>query len=367
MAGRPSAAVDARADWRAFWRVAAVAHFALFVLRFVYLWLDDLVREDTGTAFSRGIEEFTGAFGSFLLSGLIYAVWIRWSLREAPAGARLLGYLALGLGASALNTTFMWASRSLLFPLLGLGTYDYGRMPLRYAMEIPGSLIGFSMIIVALWFADSVAERRQQAVREAILERALAESRLHALQLQLQPHFLFNALNTIASRVHDDPMQADRLIGRLGDLLRVSYRRNDVALVPFREELALLSAYVDLMRARFGDALRIEVDRGTVHDAVLVPPLLLQPLVENAVRHGRLERDGQAHIRVEAHAAHGRIVLRVVDDGPGVSGGTPRFGTGLSTTAQRLALLFGREGTLAARNATGGGFEVLVLLPMRTS
>lgn len=365
--GDAHAFADRRADWPGFWRVAAIAHVAFFLLRFVYLWLDDLVRADAGTAPARGIEEFTGAFGSFLLSGLIYVVWRRWPLREAPAGLRLPGYLALGLGASALNTTFMWATRSLLFPLLGLGPYDYGRMPLRYAMEIPGALIGFSMIIMALWFADSLAERRQQAVREATLERALAESRLHALQLQLQPHFLFNALNTIASRVHDDPMHADRLIGRLADLLRVSYRRNDAALVPFREELALLEAYTDLMRARFGESLLLEVHAGTVHDKALVPPLLLQPLVENAVRHGRLERDGQAHIRVEAHAADGRIALRVFDDGPGVTGGAPRFGTGLSTTAQRLALLFGREGTLTVRNADGGGFEVLVEMPMRTS
>lgn len=365
--GSPASAIESAADWRTFWRLSAVVHLAFFLLRFVYLWLDDLVREDTGTALSRGIEEFTGSFGSFLLSGLIFAVWTRWSLREAPTGVRLPGYLALGMGASVLNTSFMWATRSLLFPLLGLGTYDYGRMPLRYAMELPGALIGFSIIVLALWFGDGLAERRRQAVHQANLERALAESRLRALQLQLQPHFLFNALNTIASRLHDDPMHADRLIGRLADLLRVSYRRNDAALVPFREELVLLDAYAELMRARFGQLLRLEVDRGTVPDDAQVPPLLLQPLVENAVRHGRLERDGQAHIRVEANAADGQIVLRVSDDGPGVSGSAPVFGTGLSTTAQRLALLFGREGTLVARNAHGGGFEVLVQIPMRTA
>jgi len=362
---RPEHAEVPAADWRTFWRLSALVHLAFFVLRFVYLWLDDLVREDTGTALSRALEEFTGAFGSFLLSGLIYAVWLRWPLREAARGLRLPGYLALGLGASALNTTFMWATRSVLFPLVGLGPYDYGRMPLRYAMEVPGALIGFSMIVLALWFGDALAERRRQAVHQANLERALAESRLRALQLQLQPHFLFNALNTIASTLHEDPMHADRLVGRLADLLRVSYRRNDAALVPFRDELALLDAYADLMRARFGDALQIDVDRGAVSDDVLVPPLLLQPLVENAVRHGRLERDGQAHIRVQAHASPGRIDLRVFDDGPGVAGSTPTFGTGLSTTAQRLALLFGGEGTLMARNADGGGFEVLVQLPTR--
>jgi signal transduction histidine kinase len=352
------------ADWRTFWRLSALVHLAFFVLRFVYLWLDDQAREVMGTALSRGIEEFTGAFGSLLLSGMIYAVWTRWPLREAPSGVRTLGYVALAVSASALNTTFMWGSRSLSFPLLGLGEYDYGRMPLRYLMELPGALIGFAIIVLALWFGDALAEQRLQSGRQANLERALAESRLHALQAQLQPHFLFNALNTIASRLHDDPMHADRLLGRLADLLRVSYRRQESALVPFRDELALLDAYADLMRARFGECLVFDVDCAGVPSDTPIPPLLLQPLVENAVRHGRLERAGRASIRVEAHAAAGRLTLRVHDDGPGVAHGTPAFGTGLSTTAQRLALLFGREGSLVARNADGGGFEVVLQLPV---
>lgn len=355
------------ADWRTFWRLSALVHLAFFLLRFFYLWLDDLARENTGTALTRGIEEFTGSFGSFLLSGCIFAVWIRWPLRTSRTAGRFLVYLALGATASILNTTFMWGSRTLVFPLLGLGAYDYGRMPLRYLMELPGALIGFAIIVLALWFGDALTEQREQSVRQANLERALAESRLRALQVQLQPHFLFNALNTIASRLHDDPTHADRLLGRLADLLRVSYRRNDAALVPFRDELALLDAYADLMRARFGASLVLEVERDGVHDKTLVPPLLLQPLVENAVRHGRLEREGRALIRVEAHATHNHVVLRVFDDGPGVTGGTLVFGTGLSNTAQRLTLLFGREGTLRARNADAGGFEVVLQLPIRTA
>ncbi|MCC6241679.1 MAG: histidine kinase [Gemmatimonadaceae bacterium] len=363
----PTPANETPTDWRRFWRMSAVLHVVLFLLRFVYLWLDDLVRDDAGTALTRGIEEFTGSLGSFMLSGLLFAAWSRWPLREAPTGVRLPGYLLLWLITSVLNTTFMWTTRTLLFSFLGRGPYDYGRMPLRYLMELPGALIGVAILVLVLWFTDSLADRRQQTIRQANLERALAESRLRTLQLQLQPHFLFNALNTIASRIHDDPMLADHLIGRLADLLRVSYRRNDAALVPFRDELALLDAYAALMRARFGESLVLEVHRGNVRDETLVPPLLLQPLVENAVRHGRLERDGCAHIRVEAHTLDARLTVRVFDDGMGVTAGSPTFGTGLTTTAQRLALLFGREGTLVARNASGGGFEVLVQLPTQVS
>jgi two-component system, LytTR family, sensor kinase len=352
---------------REFARVSFAVHTGVMVLNFLYRWLDDVVRARTGTFVPRLVEEGTGAYSFFVLSGILFLAWRAAPLR-GPRPWRLVPvYLLLALALSAASTSLLWASRSLLFPLLGLGSYDYGRMPLRYLMEAPAGVLGAAVIVGVLALVDEVRERRARAAAQVALERAFTEAQLRNLRLQLQPHFLFNALNTIASRVHDDPMHADRLIGRLADLLRVSYRRNDAALVPFREELALLEAYTDLMRARFGESLLLEVHAGTVHDEALVPPLLLQPLVENAVRHGRLERDGQAHIRVEAHAADGRIALRVFDDGPGVTSGAPRFGTGLSTTAQRLALLFGREGKLTVRNADGGGFEVQVELPMRTS
>jgi two-component sensor histidine kinase len=352
------------AAWRTFWGVSAAAHVVLFFLRFSYLWLDDVVHDESGTMGKRAIEEFTGALGAFLCSGLIFAAWRRWPLRPRPQTARALGYLVLGTAISALHTTFMWGTRTLAFPMLGRGEYNYGRMPLRYAMELPGELIGFAMVVMALWLSDSVTDQRRQAVREVTLERALVESRLRTLQLQLQPHFLFNALNTIASTLHVDAMLADRLIGRLADLLRASYRADETALVPFRDELALLHAYAELMHARFGERLTLTIDRGTVSDDTLVPPLLLQPLVENAVRHGRLERDGVAEIAVEAHTSEDYVTVRVFDDGTGMPEATVPFGTGLSSGAQRLALLFGARGTLTTHQVPGG-FEVRVRFPRR--
>lgn len=354
----------AATSWPQFWRVSGLAHTTFAVLRFTYLWLDDLARDDAGTAGARLIEECTGAFGSWILSGVLFAVWRHWPLRDAPFGPRLPGYLGVALLLSAANTTFMWASRTVLFPLLGRGSYDYGRMPLRYLMEVPGSLIGITTILLALWLADSLAERRLESARALSLERALTASRLRALQLQLQPHFLFNALNTIAARLHEDPQQADDLIGRLADLLRAAYRRNDVPLVPLREEFDLLDAYAALMRARFGSALTLDIARAPSAEDALVPPLLLQPLVENAVRHGRLEREGRARIDVQAVVSEQRLSLSVTDDGPGFTGPPPASGTGLSSTTQRLALLFGNDGVLTTRR-TDGGFEVLVTLPLR--
>lgn len=344
---------------------SAVAHAAFFVLRFTYMWLDDLVRGESGTFLARLIEEGSGSLGSFLLSGLAYLAWRAAPLRAPHLWTRLPGYLGLGLLMSAANTSFMWGTRTLAFPLLGLGAYDYGKMPLRYLMEAPGALIGFASMIAVLALADANLRRRHQETTRLELERALAESQLRALRLQLQPHFLFNALNTISAQLHDDPAAADRLIGRLSDLLRASLRTTDGSAVPLRDELALLDAYAELMRARFGARLSITVDAPHELADALVPPVLLQPLVENAVRHGGLERDGTARVTVTARRSAAQLTLRVHDDGPGITNGRDPLtaGTGLSTTARRLALLHGDAAHLDAANAAEGGFAVTVTLP----
>lgn len=352
---------------RDFVRVSALVHAAFFVLRFTYVWLDDVVREDHSTFLTRFIEEGTGSFGSFALSGLVFLTWRRAPLRGPAFWRRLPTYLLLGLALSAVNTSFMWVSRSVIFPLVGLGAYDYGAMPLRYLMEAPSALMGFAMMLGALWLSEEIVARRRQATAQSELERALAESQLHSLRLQLQPHFLFNALNTISAQLHDDPRGADRLIGRLSELLRVSFRATDRMTVPLHEELALLEAYAELMRARFGSRLDLRIESDPAAADVVLPPLLLQPLVENAVRHGGLERSGHARIALGVHVSGGGLVVTVSDDGPGAPPGRDPMtsGTGLSTTARRLALLYGESARLDAHNAADGGFEVRIELPTR--
>jgi signal transduction histidine kinase len=358
-------------DLRSFLRFSFVAHLAFLVLRFTYLWLDDVVRAEPGTFLPTLIEESTGSFGSFLLSAFTFYAWRRAPLISPHLLQRAPLYLLLGVALSVANTTFMWGSRTLLWPLLGFGEYDYGRMPLRYLMELPQSLIGMITMLAAVALVQEMHTRSERAHREAALERALAAAQLQAVRAQLQPHFLFNALNTISARVHDDPALADRLISQLATLLRASLRAHDAPQVPLREELALLEDYIALLRARFGDRLEVEVDCASGLDDVLVPPLLLQPIVENAIRHGGLEREGRARVtlrirRAVDHVDHGpQLEITVHDDGPGMPDDRDplRSGTGLSSTAQRLALLHGDRAQLTATNAPGGGFMVHLALP----
>ncbi|NUT31835.1 MAG: histidine kinase [Hamadaea sp.] len=210
----------------------------------------------------------------------------------------------------------------------------------------------------ALHYARAHRERGEQ------LERARRE----ALRTQLQPHFLFNALNTIAAVVRSDPEAAERMIAGLGGLLRRSLDSDGRTTVPLGEELATLRAYLEIEQERFADRLAVtwEIDPRVLDAAV--PPLLLQPLAENAVRHGLWPRPSGGELRVAARREGGDLVLEISDDGLGLraeqAGGAGR-GIGLGATAQRLRSLYGSRQELRVAARTGGGVVTTVRVPHR--
>ena len=202
-----------------------------------------------------------------------------------------------------------------------------------------------------------------EAARAAQLASDLQRARLQALEGQLRPHFLFNALNTIASLVRaNEQTAAVSAVAALGDVLRGALKQTapEVAL---SEELGLASRYLDLERARFGDALSfsVEADPGTAR--AQVPSLLLQPLVENALKHGR-GLDGRAKVRIRALCAGSDLRIEVSDGGSGPALGA-RDGIGLSNTRARLRHLYGDRARLQLLPAAGGGAVAVVELPLR--
>jgi len=219
-------------------------------------------------------------------------------------------------------------------------------------------------VIVALahvrYYASLSYERD---LRAATLETQLAEARLTALQGQLRPHFLFNTLNMIAEQVYTDPAGADAMLTRLGVLLRSSFTEADRECVPLRRELELLESYVEIMRARFRGRLTFElhVDPATL-DA-LVPRFILQPLVENAIKHGVEPREEGGRVTVTARHDGGSVDLEVRDNGDGLAGAI-REGTGVRNTRQRLLHLYGTgRQEFALTPAPGGGTIALVVVP----
>jgi LytS/YehU family sensor histidine kinase len=204
------------------------------------------------------------------------------------------------------------------------------------------------------------------AWRASRLEMQLVQARLDALVGQLQPHFLFNTLHTISAFVLEDPKQANRMITRLSELLRHSFSREHGPLGTLEEELELLDHYVAIQEARFGDRLRVTFRIDPRAGAAVIPTLLLQPLVENAIRHGAAPGGGIAEVEISATREGDRLHLEVRDNGPGFKGGNGAGGgLGIANTRARLSELYGPSHRFDLTNAPAplGGAQATIEIP----
>jgi two-component system, LytTR family, sensor kinase len=344
--------------------------FAIFTvtgfLRFTYMYFDDVARRETGTLVHRAIEESTGAYTAAVLFVAVVAFVWRYPLDRPGRRARIPAHIAALAAYSVAHTTLMFVTRTVIFRAIGMGAYDYGYMPARYVMEFGEDAISYGSFVVVITLYRYYRVTRQREIRTARLERGLAQAELRNLRLQLQPHFLFNALNTISSTMYDDPRSADRMIGQLSQLLRLSLRTAHAHEVALRDELDVLDCYVGLMRARFGNRLRASVVAPPDTLDALVPSLLLQPLVENAVRHGNASHASGGAIEIRITRVGTALEIELTDDGPGAPSGIDIFaqGIGLSATRDRLRLLYGDSHRFQVGNRDGG-FAVSVTLPYR--
>lgn len=224
-------------------------------------------------------------------------------------------------------------------------------------------------LILGVYLAwDSYVVMQQRELKAAHLEKLLAEARLHTLQTQLHPHFLFNTLNAISAFMEKEPRVARRMMAELGGLLRFSLDHADRQEITLAEELEFLENYLSIERMRFEDQLTVEVEAAPETLEALVPSFLLQPLVENAIRHGITTRAAAGHIQVRASRANGRLSLQVRDDGVGLPEGwrlAEHGGVGLSNTVARLEQLYGDQYSFRIESAPSDGVLVEIELPFR--
>ena len=205
--------------------------------------------------------------------------------------------------------------------------------------------------------------------RERELTELAATAQLAALRAQMNPHFLFNSLNSIAQLIHTDPDKAEACVERLGEMFRYVLRRSAQEFVPLAEELEMAAAYLEIERARFGERLRVEtrVDPQSLQQAI--PNLTLQPLVENAVKHGLSLKMGTGTVRIEAEVGNGVLTLTVGDDGLGMPGPALERvyerGVGLRNLRDRLARIYGAGHQPEITSAPGAGTRVCLRLPIR--
>jgi signal transduction histidine kinase len=207
--------------------------------------------------------------------------------------------------------------------------------------------------------------------RERELTELAATAQLAALRAQINPHFLFNSLNSIAQLIHTDPDTAERCVERLADLFRYILHRAEKEFVPLADELAMVDAYLEIERARFGERLRVETDLEPRSLAHPIPSLLLQPLIENAVKHGLARKVGTGTVRIAAQLNDGQLTLSVGDDGLGMSptalASVYDRGVGLRNLRDRMARLYGPTHAPEIVSQAGHGTEVRLRLPVRAA
>jgi two-component system, LytTR family, sensor histidine kinase AlgZ len=208
--------------------------------------------------------------------------------------------------------------------------------------------------------AVTLALRERELEHERALKMAL-EARLAALEARLQPHFMFNTLNAISALIEEDPAQAERTVERLAALLRFSLDATERGLVPLGHELKIVTDYLEIERTRFGERLAYTLDVPPEAAACEVPPLAVQTLVENSVKHAIAPRPEGGRIRVDAGVAGGRLCVRVWDDGPGFTTAAIRPGHGLDIVQGRLVARFGGAAGLSVEPRDGGTLVTLTL------
>jgi LytS/YehU family sensor histidine kinase len=245
-----------------------------------------------------------------------------------------------------------------------LGRLIRGSMFLRFHVE----LLVYWAILGASLAVDYRRRLRARDVQASALAAELAQARLRALKMQLHPHFLFNTLHAITVLVDEDPPAARRMVARLGELLRHTLAATGADEVPLGAEIEFLRLYLEIEETRFQDRLRVTYDVSPEALGARVPDLILQPLVENAVKHAVSARTAPVHVRVAARRVGPGLELTVEDDGPGLGAGVPRDGIGLATTRERLARLYAGAASFAlAPVASGTGVVATILLPFRAS
>jgi two-component system LytT family sensor kinase len=199
--------------------------------------------------------------------------------------------------------------------------------------------------------------------REALLLQQVTEAELRALRAQINPHFLFNSLNTVADLIVRDPVRAETMTLRLASVFRHVLAHSSRPLTTVRDEIEFLRAYLYIEEARFGDRLRVEIAVDPAAAGEAVPSLILQPLVENALKHGLAPKPGPGHLTIAVDVEGDSLRLRVEDDGMGLSGRRESQGVGLANVAERLATLYQDRASIAMEAREGGGCRVTVRIP----
>jgi two-component system LytT family sensor kinase len=239
----------------------------------------------------------------------------------------------------------------------------------NFFFNLPNGLLCYVTILLA---GTYYGHYREEELKIARLKAERTQAELQALKMQLQPHFLFNTLNSISAHLGGDGKVAKAMLGRLGDFLRMTLESSGAQEVTLEEEEEFLRCYLEIQRARFSDRLSLDIEIAPETKKALVPNLILQPIVENAIEHGIMQRVGSGHVEIRSRREDEWLHLSVRDNGPGLrdggsSGQKSGHKLGFPLTANRLERLYGTRQRFRLSDAPGGGLQVSLEIPFRVS
>lgn len=363
---------------RGFW-AAFVAFWT--VIAFLFAGTQIARAAEAGKSLAPGVALLVSLNDS-LFSALhcLGAFAIAWNLPLEGGRRRTARNLALAtVGAFVVTSASQCVQTAVASWIAGV---PYPPVRLLLLLTVPGQLLLFSCFVAsgyAIRYFVRAGENARAASRlaaqsarlEGDLARAelqLARAQLQVLKMQLDPHFLFNTFNAIAALMHREPAEADAMLTRLSELLRITLSRSGDQEVSLAEEVDFLRRYLQIQQSRFGERLAVDWRVDADAEDACVPHLVLQPIVENALQHGIARVPGPGRIGIGARREGDRLVLEVADTGPGLDGRVPRPGAvGLANTHARLEQMYGGGHTLEMYTREEGGARVVVTLPFRAA
>ena len=340
-----------------------VIYAVLALLLGLYLGINSMVglRGAGIAAWKPFVWEITSVIVIFALIPLVVRVEAHFRLDAHPRWRIAIAHVGGALIFSALHVAGMLLLRKLAYAVVDQ-QYRFDSLAIQAFYELQKDLITYGVILVVIFANREFQVRRTADLRAAELAAELDQARLKHLTAQIEPHFLFNALNAISNRMHEDVEAADRMISSLGALMRAAYDSDHQVLVPLARELDWLRDYAAMMTERFRGQLSFDLKVAPGLEAVEVPRLLLQPLVENALRHGL--PDGRGNLTVDVVRQGTKLLYTVSDNGVGIGDTRIKPGTGLSNVARRLELLFPGAHTFALAAGHPKGTVVTLSFPV---
>jgi signal transduction histidine kinase len=299
---------------------------------------------------------------------LVFYLGRRFRLESKPLVRNLAFHIAASIVLTAVQILI---AESLLHFMVAARPRSFDFALLRaFRGNFHSSLPTYWLILAIYYAVDYYGKFRDRELRASQLEARLSQAQLQALKMQLHPHFLFNTLNSISSLMYSDVDAADAMMSRLSEFLRLTLENSGQQEVTLREEIEFLDRYLAIERIRFDERLRVHIDVDPATLEARVPNLALQPLVENAIRHGIAARPEGGQIDIVARRENGNLHIGLKDDGPGVVAANDRSrreGIGLANTRARLQQLYGDDQRLELTNSISGGLLVTLIIPFRTA